>query len=177
MRKYSTEELGRPDAATFREQPKLPITIVLDNVRSALNVGSAFRTCDAFAIEEIILCGISAAPPHREIAKTALGATETVAWRYFADTAEAIATMQSEGRQIWVVEQTEGSTALQDFIPQSEARYALVFGNEVHGVEEAWIEQARGALEIPQWGAKHSLNVSVCVGVVLWEIVRKIKFA
>lgn len=177
MRKYSTEELGRPDAATFRVQPKLPITIVLDNVRSALNVGSAFRTCDAFAVEAIVLCGISATPPHREIAKTALGATETVAWRYFANTTEAIAALQSEGRHIWVVEQAEGSTALQDFVPQSDARYALVFGNEVQGVDEAWLEQAQGALEIPQWGAKHSLNVSVCVGVVLWEMVRKIKFA
>jgi 23S rRNA (guanosine2251-2'-O)-methyltransferase len=177
MRKYSTEELGRPDVATYLEQPKLPVTIVLDNVRSALNVGSAFRSSDAFAVDGIVLCGISATPPHREIAKTALGATETVAWKYFADTAEAIAALRAEGRQIWVIEQAEGSTALQDFIPQPDARYALVFGNEVHGVDEAWLEQAQGALEIPQWGAKHSLNVSVCVGVVLWEMVRKIKFA
>ncbi len=176
MRKYHAEELGRPDAEAFRRRPKLPVALVLDNVRSALNVGAAFRTADAFAVEHIALCGITAVPPHREIAKTALGATETVAWSYFADPAEAIAYYRGMNYQIWAVEQAEGSTPLQDFTPGNEERYALVFGNEVGGVGETCMELADGAIEVPQWGAKHSLNVSVCIGIVLWEIVRKIKF-
>lgn len=176
MRKYHPDELERPDPETVRLQPKLPVALVLDNVRSALNVGSTFRTADAFALQHIFLCGISATPPHREIAKSALGATETVAWSYAATAEEAIATLEAQGYRIWAVEQAEGATALQDFTPAPGERYAFVFGNEVSGVGEAWMEQAAGAIEVPQWGAKHSLNISVCVGVVLWEIVRKIKF-
>lgn len=176
MRKYHVDELGRPDPEALRQQTRLPIAIVLDNVRSALNVGSAFRTADAFAAQEIVLCGISAAPPHREIAKTALGATETVAWSYFPSAEEAAAFLKNMGYRIWVVEQAEGSTELQHFRPAPGARYALVFGNEVDGVSDTWMQCAEGAIEVPQWGAKHSLNVAVCTGVVLWDIVRKIKF-
>lgn len=177
MRKYHVDELGRPDPESARRQAKLPVAIVLDNVRSALNVGSAFRTADAFAIQQVILCGITAAPPHREIAKTALGATETVEWGYFPTSVEAIAFLKGANYRIWAIEQAEGSTFLQEFQPQPGESYAFVFGNEVDGVGEEWMQCAEGAVEVPQWGAKHSLNVAVCTGVVLWEIVRKIKFA
>lgn len=177
MRKYQVEELGRAKPEELLPQSRIPVALVLDNVRSALNVGSAFRTADAFAAGQIVLCGITATPPHREIAKTALGATETVPWQYFNSTEEAINWLRDHHYHIWVVEQAEGSTPLQDFQPIPGEKYALVFGNEVNGVDERWMETAEGAVEVPQWGAKHSLNVSVCVGVVLWEIVRKIKIS
>ena len=164
----------RQDVASVAASPKLPIVLVMDNVRSALNVGSAFRTSDAFAVRQIILCGISAVPPHREIAKTALGATETVNWQYFQDAPTAIAHLKQQGYAIWVVEQAAGSTPLQAFTPDANQALALVFGNEVSGVGEDWMANADGAIEIPQFGAKHSLNVSVCVGVVVWEIVSKL---
>jgi 23S rRNA (guanosine2251-2'-O)-methyltransferase len=176
LRKYTTDELLRMDVATVASSPKLPLVLVMDNVRSALNVGSAFRTSDAFAVRQIILCGISAVPPHREIAKTALGATETVAWQYFQETSAAIAHLRQAGYAIWVVEQALGSTPLQAFQPAVDQPLALIFGNEVSGVGDAWIAAADGAIEIPQYGAKHSLNVSVCVGVVVWEIVSKLTF-
>lgn len=175
MRKYKVDELGRAKPEELLSQIRIPVALVLDNVRSALNVGSAFRTADAFSADLIALCGISATPPHREIAKTALGATETVPWQYFDTAEEAINWLRANDYHIWVVEQAEGSTALQDFHPTQGEKYALIFGNEVNGVGEPWMEAAVGAIEVPQWGAKHSLNVSVCVGVVLWEIVRKIK--
>ena len=177
MRKYQVSELGRPEPEEFLQHSRIPVTLILDNVRSALNTGSAFRTADAFAVEQIALCGITAIPPHREIAKTALGATETVPWRYFASTEEAIAWFQEQHYRIWVVEQAEGSTPLQEFRPEPDAKYALVFGNEVNGVDDTWMDAANGAIEVPQWGSKHSLNVSVCIGVVLWEIVRQLKFS
>ncbi len=176
MRKYHVEELGRPDPESLHLLPKLPVALVLDNVRSALNVGSAFRTADAFAVAHIALCGITARPPHREIAKTALGATETVSWSYYDTAEEAIRYFRGMDYLIWAVEQAEGSTSLELFAPQEGVHYALVFGNEVDGVGEEWMRHADGAIEVPQWGAKHSLNVSVCIGVVLWEIARKIKF-
>ncbi len=176
MRKYHPDELGRPDLETARQLPKLPITVVLDNVRSALNVGAVFRTCDAFAAAEILLCGITAQPPHREIFKTALGATDTVPWQHFAHASAAAAYLQAEGCAIWVVEQTHNSLLLPAFQPQAGQKYALVFGNEVHGVSEEWLALAQGAIEVPQWGAKHSLNVAVCAGVVLWEMLRKMKW-
>jgi 23S rRNA (guanosine2251-2'-O)-methyltransferase len=173
MRKLGMEELHRISEEEARSSPKIPVMLVLDNVRSALNVGSAFRTSDAFAVEGIILCGISAQPPHREILKTALGATETVKWKYFAECTEAMEYLQEQGWEVWAVEQAEGSIQLQHFqIPKNQP-IALVFGNEVMGVSEEVMARVRGAIEIPQFGAKHSLNIAVSIGVVLWELTRR----
>jgi 23S rRNA (guanosine2251-2'-O)-methyltransferase len=176
MRKLTMEELGRATPDAFREQAKMPIAVVLDNVRSALNVGSVFRTADAFALEKIYLCGITATPPHREILKTALGATETVAWKFTEQTFDAIAELKKDGYQVWAIEQVESSLQLQDFDFQEKGKIALVFGNEVNGVGEEALAACNGFLEIPQFGTKHSLNVAVCVGIVAWELVRKNKF-
>ncbi len=176
MRKLAVTELHRISVEAFKEQPKTPIVLVLDNVRSALNVGSAFRTADAFAIEKIILCGITAQPPNREITKTALGATESVAWDYVKEETQAIQKLKEEGFKIVIIEQAEGSVALQDFEVQADTKYALVFGNEVNGVSNEIIELADAGIEIPQFGTKHSLNISVCVGIVVWELFRKYKF-
>lgn len=173
LRKLGMEELQRVSAEEARSSPKIPVMLVLDNVRSALNVGSAFRTADAFAIEGIILCGISAQPPHREILKTALGATETVKWKYFADSIEAVAYLREQGWEVWAVEQAEGSITLQDFQIPDNLPLALVFGNEVQGVSEKVMARVQGAIEIPQFGAKHSLNIAVSIGIVLWEITRR----
>lgn len=167
------EELHRISAEEARSSPKMPVILVLDNVRSALNVGAAFRTADAFAVEGIILCGISAQPPHREILKTALGATETVEWKYFGTAAEAIQYLQEKGCEIWAVEQAEGSVQLQHFQIPDNQRVALVFGNEVQGVSEEVMACVQGAIEIPQFGAKHSLNIAVSIGVVVWELTRR----
>lgn len=176
MRKLAVTELHRVSVETFKNQPKTPLVLVLDNVRSALNVGSAFRTADAFAIEKIILCGITAQPPNREITKTALGATESVAWEYVIEGAEAVQQLKLEGFKIVIIEQAEGSVSLQDFELQADTKYALVFGNEVNGVSDVIIDMADAGIEIPQFGTKHSLNVSVCVGIVVWELFRKYKF-
>ena len=170
------DELGRSSPDTFKEQPKMPIIVVLDNVRSALNVGSVFRTADAFALEKVYLCGITATPPHREILKTALGSTETVAWEYVEVAPEALQRLKEEGYQSWAAEQVEGSISLQDIVFQKGEKIAVVFGNEVDGVGEQTLAACMGALEIPQFGTKHSLNVAVCVGIVTWELVRKLKF-
>ena len=175
MRKLTMEELGRVTPESFQSQPKTPIVLVLDNLRSALNVGSAFRTADAFALEKIYLCGITASPPHREILKTALGSTDTVVWEYTNDATTAIAALKNEGYEVWAVEQVEGSKKLQEFHCQSIAKIALVFGNEVDGVGEEALLLCDGSLEIPQFGTKHSLNVAVCVGIVVWELTRQIK--
>lgn len=174
MKKLKLEELGRISVDEFKEVDKLPVTIVLDNIRSLHNVGSAFRTADAFRVERIFLTGITGTPPHREIQKTALGATESVQWTYHENPVAAILQLKSEGYTIIAVEQTTHSTTLQKFEPLPSKKYALVFGNEVNGVSDAVIEEADLALEIPQHGTKHSLNVSVCLGVVVWEIFRKI---
>lgn len=176
FKKRTIEELGRLSVQAYREQPKMPVYLVLDNVRSALNVGSAFRTADAFEVREIVLCGITATPPHREILKTALGASESVAWSYAEHTVDAVAALRRAGCRIWAVEQTEYSTPLQDVQMEAETPIALIFGNEVGGVSDEVIQLADGVLEVPQFGAKHSLNISVCVGVVLWELFRKWKF-
>lgn len=176
MRKLAVTELNRVPVEVFKNQPKTPLVLVLDNVRSALNVGSAFRTADAFAIEKIILCGITAQPPNREITKTALGATESIAWAYVKEAVEAVQNLKVQGFKIIVVEQAENSVLLQDFELQSDTKYALVFGNEVMGVSDDIMELADAALEIPQFGTKHSLNISVCVGIVVWELFRKMKF-
>lgn len=177
MRKLKLQELNRVDAASYRQQPKQPIALVLDNVRSAGNVGSAFRTADAFAIQHLFLCGISAQPPHREILKTALGATETVSWSYHQTVEECLAAIQVDNYQLWPVEQVDERTWLQDFQAHTTQPLALVFGNEVNGVSEAFIEAAEGVLEIPQFGTKHSLNVSVSLGIVVWEVFRQLKFS
>ncbi len=169
MRKITNEELGRPTAEEFAAQEKLPVTVVLDNVRSAQNVGSFFRTGDAFGVERIALCGITATPPSREIHKTALGADQTVAWSYYATTGACLDELHAAGYTVLAVEQVEGAAMLDSFRAEVGRRYALVFGNEVDGVDQAVVDRCDGALEIPQVGTKHSLNVSVSGGVVLWS--------
>lgn len=176
MRKLSLKELNRPSIAEFRAMPKAPIALILDNVRSALNVGSAFRTADAFALEKVYLCGITATPPHREILKTAIGATESVAWAYEKDTAALVRQLQSEGCLVFAVEQAEQRTWLQEVQVQHGQKYALVFGNEVEGVSQAVMDIVDGCIEAPQFGTKHSLNIAVCIGIVVWEFFRQWKF-
>ena len=175
MRKLKTEELNRISPEAFQETEKIPITVVLDNVRSMNNVGSAFRSADAFLIEKIILTGITAQPPHREIQKTALGATETVIWQHVEHTLAAVTKLKNDGYTILPVEQSEGSTMLHTFEPKKGEKYCLVFGNEVFGVSDEVIAVADSCLEIPQYGTKHSLNISVTVGIVLWDIVSKLR--
>lgn len=171
------EELGRATPKEFAAKEKTPVVLVLDNVRSGLNVGSAFRTADAFALSKIVLCGISARPPHREILKTALGATDTVEWTYTDRPEDAVRQLKSEGYVVLAVEQTTGSIPLQDFDVLKDCRYALVFGNEVSGVSEAALAEVDGSIEVPQFGTKHSLNIAVCVGILVWEFFRKWRFA
>ena len=174
MRKITNAELNRPTLEEFAAQAKTGVTVVLDNVRSAQNVGSFFRTADAFAIEHIALCGITSTPPNREIHKTALGAEESVAWSYYPTTLECIEKLRSEGYQIIAIEQIEGSTMLDKFVADRDKKYALIFGNEVDGVDQAVADIVDGAIEIPQVGIKHSLNVSVSAGVVMWEMFRQL---
>ena len=169
MRKLSMDELNRKSTDEFKKAEKLPIIIVLDNVRSMNNVGSVFRTADAFLVEAIYLCGVTATPPHREIQKTALGATETVNWKYFETTVEAVNSLKNAGYKIYAVEQADKSIMLDKFISDS-AKIALVFGNEITGVEQAVIDVCDACIEIPQYGTKHSLNISVSAGIVVWEI-------
>ena len=176
MRKLSLKELNRVSVETFKEQDKTPIVLVLDNIRSALNVGSAFRTADAFALEKIYLCGITAKPPHREILKTAIGATSSVDWEYVEDTTSAIEQLRNNAYQIVAVEQAKESTLLQDFDVKADSKIALIFGNEVKGVAESVMTQLDACIEVPQFGTKHSLNISVCIGVVVWDLFKKIKF-
>ena len=173
FRKLSNSELNRPDLETFKAAPKRPVVLVLDNVRSQHNIGSAFRTCDAFRLEKICLCGITATPPTPEIHKAALGAEFSVDWEHFDTAAEAVRKLREAGYVIVSVEQAEGSTMLQDFIPAPDKRYALVFGNEVKGVVQEVVDASDLCLEIPQFGTKHSLNVSVSIGVVLWNLIVK----
>ena len=175
MRKLLNEELGRPTVEEYALVDKLPVVVVLDNVRSAQNVGSFFRTADAFGISHIALCGISCTPPNREIHKTALGAEQSVAWNYYPTTLECIAQLRQEGYRIIAVEQIEGSTMLDSFRAEQGTKYALVFGNEVEGVDQAVADVVDGAIEIPQVGIKHSLNVSVSAGVLMWEMFRQLR--
>ncbi|MCF8256164.1 MAG: RNA methyltransferase [Flavobacteriales bacterium] len=175
-KKLRMDELGRPSKEGFASSERLPVTVVLDNVRSLHNVGSIFRTADAFAIESIHLCGITATPPNREINKTALGATETVPWIYWEHTLQAIVHLKSLGYVIVAAEQVAGSTSLHDFIPSEERKYVVVFGHEVHGVAQDILDQCHHFVEIPQLGTKHSLNVSVSAGIVLWELLRRLRF-
>ncbi|GGG87285.1 tRNA/rRNA methyltransferase [Parapedobacter pyrenivorans] len=175
MQKLSMDQLQRPSVEVFKSQAKLPITLVLDNVRSMHNVGSAFRTSDAFALEQVILCGITGTPPHREIEKTALGATQSVTWRHVTDTSLAIGQLREAGYRIVAVEQAEGSTLLHEFAPKAGEKYALVFGNEVHGVSDEVMQLVDACIEIPQCGTKHSLNIAVSIGIVLWDFFAKIR--
>ncbi len=167
------DQLGRISAEEFRKSEKIPITVVLDNIRSGLNVGSAFRSADAFRIEKIICCGYTPIPPHREVLKSALGATESVSWNHIPDTREAVWQLQSQGIKVFAVEQTTGSIPLQQFQPASYLPLAIVLGNEVQGVNQEVIEKCDGAIEITQFGTKHSLNVAVCVGIVLYDLCSK----
>jgi len=166
------EELGRKSVAEFRQSAKIPIIIVLENIRSAYNVGSVFRTADAFLVEGIYIIGYSAKPPHKEIKKTALGAEETVDWKYFKTTSEAIEGLRSKSYEVFAVEQAENSRALQEVAFKENQKMAVIFGNEVTGVEQSSILLCDGCIEIPQLGMKHSLNIATAVGVVLWELVR-----
>ncbi|MFM1821511.1 MAG: rRNA ((2251)-2-O)-methyltransferase [Bacteroidota bacterium] len=168
------DELNRLDISAYKSTEKFPYVIVLDDIRSMNNIGSAFRTGDAFKCSAIHLCGITAQPPHREISKTALGADESVDWFYFEDGAASRQSLRAEGYQIVCVEQVQDSVSLEKFEPVKGAKYAFVFGNEVFGVNDAWIQEADFSLEIPQFGTKHSLNVSVSMGVVIWDFVSKI---
>ena len=168
-RKLLNSELGRISPGQYRELPESGIVLVLDNIRSAHNVGSAFRTSDAFKVDRIVLCGICAVPPSAEIHKSALGAEDSVPWEHVDDTLEAVARLRSEGYRIVAVEQTENSVKLGEFRPVPGERYALIFGNEVNGVQQSVVDASDFALEIPQYGTKHSLNVSVSIGVVLWQ--------
>jgi 23S rRNA (guanosine2251-2'-O)-methyltransferase len=173
MKKLSMEELNRLSVEEFKQTEKVPLVLVLDNVRSLNNVGSAFRTSDAFAIEKICLCGITGTPPHREIQKTALGATESVAWNYFPNTLEAIEILKNEGYKICTFEQVDKSVMLHEFIPETDGKFALVFGNEVFGVEQEVLNRSDFVIEIPQLGTKHSLNISVTMGIAIWDFVVK----
>jgi 23S rRNA (guanosine2251-2'-O)-methyltransferase len=166
------DELHRKSVNEFRQSEKTPVVVVLDNIRSMHNVGSVFRTADAFLIRAVYLCGYTPQPPHRDIHKTALGATETVEWRYFATTVEAVRALKEDGYAIFAVEQTEGSVPLQAFGGDGNGPLAVVFGNELSGVGDEALALCDGAVEIPQWGTKHSLNVSIAAGIVLWELVR-----
>jgi 23S rRNA (guanosine2251-2'-O)-methyltransferase len=170
--KKNMEELGRLPAGSLQQHPRHPFIVMLDDVRSMHNVGSAFRTCDAFLAEGLWLCGYTPQPPHRDIHKTALGATETVPWRHFPNAAVAAQTAKEAGYRLVAVEQVHGSIPLQEFSWDKKEKMALVFGNEVGGVHPDVLALADACVEIPQWGAKHSLNISVSLGVILWELVR-----
>ena len=171
MRKLSMDELGRMSVADFKIAPKKPIVVVMDQIRSMHNVGSVFRTADAFLINGICLCGFTPQPPHRDIHKTALGATESVDWMYYEQTTDAVIALKNQGYKVYAIEQTEGSIPLNQFA-KTEEPIAFVFGNEVDGVDQSVIELCDRVIEIPQWGMKHSLNISVAAAVVLWEFVR-----
>ena len=173
MRKLKVTEMGRMSVAEFRDSEKQPIVVVLDHVRSLYNVGSVFRSSDAFRIEGVFLCGITARPPHPEIHKTALGAEESVPWKYFEKTEDAVSLLKEESYIVLAVEQCEGSTMLQNFQRQPDKKYAIVLGNEVKGVQQQIVDSCDGCLEIPQFGTKHSLNVSVAAGIVLWHLSKK----
>lgn len=171
MRKLKNSELERLTTEEFKQAGKFPIVLVMDNIRSQNNIGSAFRTGDAFRVESIFLCGITATPPHREIHKTALGAENTVEWKYFDHTIDAINLLKEQGFKIIAVEQAAQSILLQDFKPDLTGKIALIFGNEVDGVEDSIMETADFCVEIPQFGTKHSLNITVSLGIVIWHIV------
>ena len=173
MRKYLNEELNRLSVKEFKTTKKIPLTIVLDNIRSMNNIGSVFRTSDAFLIEKIYLCGITATPPQNEIHKTALGATESVDWEYFSDTLDALKILKEDGYTLFAIEQAEKAYTLGNYKPEPKQKTAVVFGHEVRGVQQKVVDFCDGAIEIPQFGTKHSLNISVCAGIVIWEIAKQ----
>lgn len=172
MRKLEMDELNRKSIDEFKQSEKAPLIAVLDNIRSMHNVGSVFRTADAFLIQGVYLCGYTPQPPHRDIHKTALGATETVDWHYFPTALDAVRSLKEEGYSVFAIEQVENSVPLQEFSAKHSGKLAVVFGNEVSGVSEDILPFCDGSVEIPQWGMKHSLNVSIAAGIVLWELVR-----
>lgn len=174
MKKKLVTEMGRMGRDEFVASRKLPLTVVLDNIRSLHNVGSVFRTSDAFRVERVLLCGITATPPSAEIHKTALGAEDVVCWQYFPDTMQAVEALRGEGYAIYSIEQVNDSIALQDFAVEDGRRYAVILGNEVKGVQQQVVDVSDGSIEIPQFGTKHSLNVSVTAGMVIWEFARKL---
>lgn len=173
-RKLTNPELGRKSIHDFQQSKKIPLLVILDNVRSLNNIGSVFRTADAFSIEAVYLCGITAQPPHREIQKTALGATESVHWKYFENTADLVKRLKAEKYVVLSVEQAEKSLMLNEFKVERGKKYAVVFGHEVKGVDQNVINASDAVLEIPQTGTKHSLNISVSAGIVLWDLSNKI---
>lgn len=174
-RKLKVEELNRIDIQEFKEAEKIGLTVVLDNVRSLNNIGSVFRTSDAFRVNEIILCGITATPPHVDIHKTALGAEDSMTWRYFEDTLSAINEFKSKGYTVFAIEQTVNSTSLIDVSLDKDQKYVIILGHEVHGVQQAVIDASHGCIEIPQHGTKHSLNISVAGGIVIWDFYKKLR--
>ena len=176
MRKLENSELDRKSISDFKDAKKTPIIIILDDIRSLNNIGSVFRTSDAFLIEKIFLCGITATPPNKEIHKTALGATETVVWEYHENVLEVIASLKKNEVSVFAIEQVESAIFLQDFKIEKNKKYALIFGNEVFGVNQSAIEICDGTIEIPQLGTKHSLNISVSAGIVIWDLFKKLEF-
>jgi 23S rRNA (guanosine2251-2'-O)-methyltransferase len=174
MRKLTMPELKRMMVTEFKAAQKVPVVVVLDNIRSQNNIGSVFRTADAFRLQGVFLCGITATPPHREIHKTALGATESVDWLYFPNTIDAVNHLRSAGYTILAIEQTEQSIKLNNFQPTTNEKLAIIFGNEVDGIADEVLSHVHGCIEIPQYGTKHSLNVSVAVGIVIWDLFGKI---
>lgn len=175
MRKLSNSELNRLSIPEFKQAKKIPCVVVLDNVRSLNNVGSVFRTSDAFLVEKIYLCGITATPPHREIEKSALGATRSVEWEYYDETVDAVKRLKKEGYTIYSIEQVDQSIRLQDLSLKNDKKTALVFGHEIKGVSEEVIQLSDQCIEIEQFGTKHSLNISVCAGIVIWEVFKKLR--
>jgi tRNA G18 (ribose-2'-O)-methylase SpoU len=174
MKKLRTIEMQRLSVEEFHQASKLPLIVVLDDVRSMHNVGSVFRTGDAFRIEAVYLCGITSTPPMAEIHKTALGAEDSVNWKYFMTALEAVASLKADGYEVLSVEQAHGSTMLQDFVPQKDRKYAVIFGNEVKGVHQEVVDASDDCLEIPQFGTKHSMNVSVTAGIIIWHFANKL---
>ncbi|UZR95901.1 RNA methyltransferase [Chondrinema litorale] len=172
MRKLSMQELNRHSVESFKDVEKFPVVLVLDNIRSLNNVGSAFRTGDAFKVEKICLCGITGKPPHRDINKTALGATDSVSWEHYQSTESAVDALIEVGYKVIAIEQTENAIPLHEFDIETSEKYAFVFGNEVFGVEDTVLKKCEASLEIPQFGTKHSLNISVSIGIILWNYVK-----
>ena len=175
MRKLRNPELNRLTPEAYKQAAKLPLVVVLDNIRSCNNIGSVFRTSDALLIEKVYLCGITATPPNAEIHKTALDAEKSVEWEYFEKTEDAVTELQNKGFKVYAIEQVENSISLPDYLPADGEKVAVVFGNEVKGVQQKVVNICNGSIEIPQFGTKHSFNVSVSAGIVLWEIFRKIQ--
>ena len=177
MRKLRNEELDRLSVDEFKKAGKIPLVLVLDNVRSMHNTGSVFRSADAFLVSKLILCGITAVPPHKDIHKTALGATESVEWQYYKDTLDAVNELKGKGYRVVAIEQTEGSISLSEFVTEPGEKYAVILGHEIRGVQQKVVNACDAFIDIPQYGTKHSLNISVCAGIVIWEFYKKLILA